>query len=133
MPDDDQQGTEDYQSVDLNTHDLGLKVGQWVDAAFERFGHGERFVFMMTVHVQPPMAPGQPPAFQPAVIFWLPGAAIGTVMSGTFLITNPHAVAREEIETIVQQAVEQILTARSNDLKQMSNGHGDGPPLRLAP
>lgn len=135
MPDENEQPEiEDYQAVDLNTHDVQLRVSQWCDAAFERHGQGERFCFMMTVQVTPPVAPNQPPSFHPAVIFWLPGAALGTVMSGAFTITNPHGITREEIDGTVRAAVDQMLNARSQDLKHLSNGHGDGgPPIRLAP
>lgn len=127
------QEPEAYQPVDLNTHDVQLRVGQWCDAAFERHGQGERFSFMLTVKVNPPMSPEQPPSFFPAVIFWLPGAALGTVMSGVFEITNPIAITREDVDQTIRAAVEQILAARSSDLNKMTNGHGSVPPLRLAP
>jgi hypothetical protein len=129
MPEDNQP-----EVYDLNTHDMSLKIGQWCDAAFERHGQGERFVFQLTVQVMPPTAPNQPPSFMPAVIFWLPGAMLNTVMSGAFTINNPIAVTRDEVEETVRAACEQMLNARTKDLKQVDNGHPDGgPPLRLAP
>lgn len=101
------------------THRIGDLIAPWMDQAIDDHGQGEniRWESAMLSNQQ-----GQPTF---AIVVWMPGAILGTVVNGSFVLANPMTVTAEDIDKLMAQFLHQMREQRSAQLVKQ-NGHRPG-------
>lgn len=105
---------------------LSQILAEWIDQELDKTG--EEIIWEIT----PAPHPGG--AMNVALICWMPGALLNSVIHSVTVIQNPTRVDQAEVAKIVQGCVEALRGERSKQLAE-ANGGGQGvdPEFRIRP
>lgn len=94
----------------MRDRNLTSKLTPWIEKAIEANGQGEDILWQITVI---PAPDGTIPV---VLAIWLPGAILGTAISGAVMISNPFALDDPSVDRMIFQVLEQLRTQRSDQL-----------------
>lgn len=86
------------------------KIGPWVNDSIARHGQDENILW------EPSLMPGQQGEAILICFFWMPGAAIGSTMQGSFAIHDPLGITDAEIDEVVADFLRQMRDARTEEI-----------------
>lgn len=90
-------------------HQVSEKIGPWVNEAIDRHHDGSPILW------EPGLVP-KSGGVVVACVFWFPGTTLGTVQQGSFAITNPLTVSKDEIDQTVEDFLRAMREAQGREL-----------------
>ena len=94
---------------------ITTRVEGWVEEAIDKYGLADKD--QIIYDLQMAMLPQGP---QMAVAMFMPSGLIGMMASTLTLIEQPAVISQEDVENMVQGAVEALRTARSDALSEVN-------------
>lgn len=103
------------------------KVAPALNAAIKKHGNDEKIAWESGI------VPAPDGSAAVAIIFWLPGAVLGTYTQGSFTLADPVNIDPASIEQTVAEFLRQLREARSQQLaKDAPQGAGRPTLAQLA-
>ena len=105
---------------------LTTLVAEWIGPALERHSGGDPIMWDLTV-TPTPNGVGL------AVIMFMPGPVLGSVIHSTMVLPNPLGLNEEGADSLVRSMVEALRVERTKQLNQVPMGNGNGGPHTQVP
>lgn len=92
-------------------HRISDIITPWVDQALVEICNGEKIVWEGAIMPNP-----QDGSASFGLLFWLPGAVLGSNVQGSCLLSDPLSLDREGVKEVVVEMIRQLREARSQQV-----------------
>lgn len=95
-------------------HRITDRISPWIEHAIAKYAASEKDRILWESQLMPTKDGGA----QVCIFVWLPGAEIGTMAQGSFVLPNPFEVNEAMLEEILSQFLSRLRGARSQQVQQ---------------
>jgi hypothetical protein len=104
------------------------RVAPFVEEALDRFGQGE------DISWEAVLAPNDQGAMSLVLVFWMPGAVLGSRMVGSAAVQNdPSTITQEATVETVRRFLDEMRTARSTQVSKAASAAPAAPSGLIVP